>query len=193
MGGHLALRAVAEGVIAPDALVLSAPMLGFRDKAVPIGVMHLAARLMKRLGDPRRPAWKWSEKPGAVPAGRIDLLTHDAARYGDELYWRDLRPELVMGPGSWGWVERAYASMRGLARRGALEAIKIPVAIVATSNDKLVDFAAIERAAQRLGRGQLHRFGRESHHEILREADPVRDKALAVIDDFLDRVAPAQR
>jgi lysophospholipase len=34
-------------------------------------------------------------------------------------------------------------------------------------------------------------FGPEARHEILREVDPVRDRALAAIDDFLDRLVPA--
>ena len=191
MGGHLALRAVAEGAVDPDALVLSAPMLGFLSK-LPAGLMHALTRGMARLGDSRRPAWKWSEKPGEVPASRIALLTHDADRYADELWWRAHRPELVMGPGSWGWVERAYASMRGLEAPGVLEAIRQPVMIVATDADRLVDFKAIARAAARLTRGQLLRFGKDTRHEILRENDVQRDKVLAAIDDFLDRVVPQQ-
>jgi lysophospholipase len=41
-------------------------------------------------------------------------------------------------------------------------------------------------------RAELVRFGPEAAHEILREEDAVRDKALRRIDDFLDRVAPAR-
>ena len=88
MGGHLVLRAVAEGAVQPDALVLSAPMLGFLPEAVPNWAQLAAARLMGRIGDSRRPAWKWSEKPGELPAGRAALLTHDEARYADESWWR---------------------------------------------------------------------------------------------------------
>ncbi|MFM5924401.1 MAG: alpha/beta fold hydrolase [Novosphingobium sp.] len=189
MGGHLVLRALAEGQVDPDGLILSAPMLGFSASLLPVPVMHGAARLMKALGDPRRPAWKWSEAPGQVPAERIHLLTHDAERYGDELYWREARPELVMGPGSWGWVERAYASMRFLAEPGLLEAVRTPVLILATDNDKLVGYKAIAQAAARLGDCERVHFGNEAHHEILREADPVRDRALAACDAFLTRIA----
>lgn len=191
MGGHLALRALAEGAVDPAALVLSAPMLGFTGR-VPGALLHPLARLMAKLGDPRRPGWKWSEKPGEKLAWRAALLTHDAERYADELWWREARPELAMGPGSWRWVERAYASMRGLAARGVLERVTMPVIIVATTADRLVAYPAIERAARRLPRGELVRFGAEAAHEILREADPVRDKALRRIDQFLDQVAPAR-
>jgi len=190
MGGHLALRALAQGRVDPDAVVLSAPMLGFRPGWAPPAAMHLLARAMVAIGDPRRPAWKWEEKPGVGPEGRSALLTHDAARYADELWWRVARPELAMGAPSWGWMERALASCRLLARPGVLEAVRVPVLIVATRADGLVDYGAIARAARRLPRGELLDFGAEAAHEILREADGVRDAALAAIDEFLDRVAP---
>lgn len=193
MGGHLALRAVAEGRIAPDGLLLSAPMLGFAAQLLPAGLMHAAARAIARLGDRMRPAWKWSEKPGQPPESRITLLTHDPQRYADELWWRAQRPELVMGPGSWGWVERAYASMRGLGARGVLEAVRLPVLILATDADKLVSFAAIARAARRLPQARLVNFGPAAAHEVLREADPVRDRVLAEADAFLDQIGAPGR
>lgn len=192
MGGHLVLRGVADKAVAPDGLVLSAPMLGFAGNALPLNVMHSAARILARLRGNTTPAWKWSEKPGQIPAGRIDLLTHDQDRYGDELFWRDTRPELVMGPGSWGWVERAYASMRGLFAPGVLEAIQIPVLLLGAEHDKLVDIKAIREATRRLPHSELIAFGVESHHEILREVDAVRDRAMDAVASFLDRVAAKQ-
>ncbi|MCL9983065.1 MAG: alpha/beta hydrolase [Erythrobacter sp.] len=192
MGGHLVLRALAERRVSPDAMVLSAPMIGVNGPPLPLGLLHGVARAMNAVGDPTRQAWKWSEKPGELPAARANLLTHDADRYADELWWREHRPELVMGPASWRWVERAYASSRGLEAAGALEAITVPVLILSTSADKLVSHPANLRAARRLPKGEMLAFGPEAHHEILREVDAVRDKAMAAIADFLDRAAPAR-
>jgi lysophospholipase len=191
MGGHLALRAVVERKLepAPAALVLSAPMLDMLPERLPLTVKRLVARLMCAIGDPRRPAWKWSERPGEVPAFRQALLTHDDARYSDELFWRRARPELVMGPGSWGWVAAALDSIRRLARPGALEQVDLPVHILATSADRLVGARAIRRAEARLPRVDSQWFGEEAAHEILREVDVVRDRALGGIDRFLDRIA----
>ena len=188
MGGHLILRAAAEGRVAPRAIVLSAPMLGLPGR-MPPALIHAAARAMASLGDPRRPAWKWSEKPGEPPASRAHLLTHDAARYADELWWRQQRSEVVMGPGSWGWVAAAYASMRALAAPGVLERVATPTLILASTADKLVAYRAIFDAARRLPDCELVTFGSEAHHEILREADPVRIAALEAIDRFLERRA----
>ncbi|ABD25527.1 lysophospholipase L2 [Novosphingobium aromaticivorans DSM 12444] len=189
MGGHLVLRALAERRIDPAAVVLSAPMLGFLTPG-PNRVLHRVAEFMCRIGDPERSAWKSSEKPGATTAARNTLLTHDEARYGDETHWKTVRPELAMGPGSWRWVERAYASMLVLDRPGLLEAVDVPVLLLAARHDGLVSWRAIERAARRLPRAQLMTWGREARHELLREADPVRDKVMHAIDDFLDRLAP---
>ena len=102
------------------------------------------------------------------------------------------RREIAMGPGSWGWVAAAYASTRLLARPGMLEQVKCPVLLLSTDRDRLVSARAIEKAALRLPRGEMLRFGAEARHEILREVDAVRDRALAGIDDFLDRVAPVR-
>ncbi len=192
MGGHLVMRALVDRRIAPDAVVLSAPMLGMNGPPLPLALLHRVARLMTRIGDPTRPAWKWSEKPGELPDARAKLLTHDPERYADEAWWRARRPELVMGPGSWRWVERAYASVRALEHPGALEAVEVPVLIVSTTTDKLVSHAANRRAAERLPHGQMEEFGPEAHHEILREVDPVRDRAMLAIRQFLDEVAPSQ-
>jgi lysophospholipase len=191
MGGHLVLRALAERRIDPQAVVVTAPMLGLHPRFVPTALLHAVARLMCRLGDPRRPAWKWSEKPGALPANRANLLTHDPERYADEAWWREARPELVMGPGSWGWIAAALASIRLLDRPGMLEAIATPILLIGSTSDRLVEYHAIARAARRLPHGELLRMGSEARHEFLRETDSVRNKAVLAIDSFLDRTAPA--
>ena len=190
MGGHLAMRGLIEGAVDPDAVVLSAPMLGMAGPPLPMGMLHFAARVMNRTGAPQRPAWKWSEKPGEIPRSRQALLTHDDDRYADEAWWRERRDELVMGPGSWGWVERAYASTRLLEASGAMERIDVPILICSTRHDRLVSHAAAERAARRLPRGELAVWGKEARHELLRETDAVRDGVMDRIARFLDEVAP---
>lgn len=189
MGGHLVLRALAERRVDPAALVLSAPMLGLVTP-LPRVVQPLFGRLMCRIGDPARPAWKASEKPLASVKGRQDLLTHHDARYADEQWWRAQRPALAMGPASWRWVAQAAASIARLDAPGVLEGVAVPVLLLGARHDGLVAWSAIARAARRLPRAELVGFGREAAHELLREADPVRQRVLAAIDSFLDRAAP---
>jgi len=189
MGGHLTLRALIDKAIEPEpaALVLSAPMLDVFPEFVPLAVKRWLAGAMSAMGDPKRPAWKISEKPGAKIATRQHLLTHDDDRYEDERWWRNERPELRLGPGSWAWVKASAHSSTAMFRPGALESVKIPTYFVATDADRLVSPSAIRAAIKRLPDADALIFGKEARHEILREEDGVRGKALAAIDDFLDR------
>lgn len=189
MGGHLALRALAERRINPDAAVLSAPMLGLLPGLgmIPPSWLHGFARFMASIGDPRRPAWRGSERPEWLLPDRFARLTHDRARYDDEIWWLEQRPELAMGAPSWGWIEAALRSIRLLEAPGMLEAVACPVLILATRADRLVDFGAIARAAARIPNCRLEIFGKEARHELLREEDRVRDRVLALIDRFVDQ------
>ena len=189
MGGHLVLRALAEARITPAAAVLVAPMLGFT-APYPDWVGQKVGALMCRIGDPARAAWTISEKPGSPLKMRQNLLTHDADRYADEHWWRVAVPETALGPGSWRWVERAYTSFLALARPQMLERITIPLLILAASADKLVSSKATIRDAARLPNATLHVYGPVAAHELLREADPVRNDVLARIDAFLEGVSP---
>ncbi len=188
MGGHLVLRALVEGAIDPAAAVLVAPMLGLKAPGSP-AVGQAFARLMTRLGDPGRPAWKGNERPNTkIP--RQKLLTNDARRYADELWWQQHDPALVTGPPSWRWLERAFASTRALAADSRLAKTRIPVLMLVAEADQLVHPRAALAIARDLPDVRVVRFGSESAHEILREADPVRDRALGEIDVFLAAHAP---
>jgi len=190
MGGHIVARALAEQRIHPDATILSAPMLAPAGGGMPEWTALLFAKIMCAVGRAERRAWKVSEKPLEPEVLRQGLLTHDAARYSDEFFWFKERPYVRLGPGSWRWVERAYSSARGLRNRQNLEAVDVPILVLATAVDELVDHATIERAVHLLPNAEMKLFGPECWHEIYREADPVRNTALQVSFEFLDRVAP---
>ncbi|MCJ2182332.1 alpha/beta hydrolase [Novosphingobium sp. 1949] len=192
MGGNLVLRAVAERRVEPDALVLSAPMLGLHPTWAPSGLLLAIARVICALGLRRKPAWKASERPELLPRDRQHLLTHDASRYADEQWWYAQRPGLVMGPASWGWIASALDSIVGLEEKPILETLDLPVLLLGTRVDGLVSWPAIRKTAARLPNGELVGYSDECAHEILRESDPVRNHALAEIEAFLKRALGAR-
>ena len=189
MGGHLLLRALVDGTVTSDAAVLVAPMLGLRS---PLGARWggRLARFLAGRGDPARAAWRGNERPASL-VSRQCLLTADRDRYADEAWWYEQSPQIRLGPPSWAWLAEAFASTAALGADPRLDALAVPVLTLVADRDGLVDPGAAVRIAQRLPRGELLRFGPQSAHEILREVDPVRDRALAAIDGFLDRHAPA--
>jgi lysophospholipase len=189
MGGHLVLRALVERAATPDAAVLVAPMLGLHSPIGAWGGLRLAG-LMCRTGDPARLAWKVNEIP-AAQATRQALLTHDADRYADELWWREANPDLAMGPPSWQWLREAFVSTRNLRNDPRLATMAVPTLMLIAEADRLVRAKSALAIAARLPDCEVVRFGLESAHEILREADPVRDRAIAAIDRFLEGRAAA--
>jgi lysophospholipase len=191
MGGHLAMRAVIEKAITPDALILAAPMLSIHSGGLPLAITRIVARVMVMLGRAQKAAWKISEKPLSPLVSRSRMLTHDQARYDDEEAWWSIRPGIKLGPGSWRWVDRAVASIRKIHRPGTFENVKTPVLMIATSADQLVSTDQIIEDAKRLLNAELLLFGKEAAHELLRESDAVRDKVISAIDAFLERIAPA--
>lgn len=185
MGGHLLLRALVEEVIDPVAAVLVAPMLGLK---APVGA-RLGARLVRliaRLGDPARAAWRADERPGSR-VSRQKLLTSDALRYEDEQWWYRTTPALRLGPPSWAWLAEAFASTLALERDPRLDTLAMPLLMLVADHDALVDPRAALRIAARVPQAMLIRFGPESAHEILRESDAVRGRALNAIEAFLSR------
>ena len=187
MGGFLVLRALIDRVIDADAVVLVAPMLGLRS---PVGARlgGWLAALMRRAGDPARAAWKGHERPGA--RDRRLLLTADADRYADEGWWYEQSPELKLGPPSWAWLAEAFAATDRLRRDPALAAMTVPTLMLLADHDALVDSAAAAAIGARLPDAEVLRFGADAAHELLRETDAVRDRALAAIDAFIaQRVA----
>ena len=186
MGGHLLLRALAEKRIAPDKAVLVAPMLGFESGIIPFPIAFWVARVMAQIKNELRPAWKHNEKPSPPRASRRAYLTHDNDRYDDELWWKAKDPSLTLGPPSWSWLSAAYASIAGLNRVGAVEGVTTPLLILCAEADQLVSAKAIHQFAARLPDATLVVFGDDTAHEILREADGPRNRAIAAIAEFLE-------
>lgn len=183
MGGHLVLRALVEGAVDPQAAVLVAPMLGLKS---PIGAAlgERLARILGGVGNSARPAWKGNEKPHTTET-RQNLLTYDEARYADEIWWQQAKPELLLGPPSWRWLIEAFRSTREVRNDPRLKAMAVPVLMLIADADQLVEPKAAHAIAARLSDARVVRFGNEAAHELLREADPVRNRAIGEIDLFL--------
>ncbi|MEO6218330.1 MAG: alpha/beta hydrolase, partial [Sphingomonas sp.] len=123
---------------------------------------------------------------------RQALLTHDLTRYEDEIYWQSAKPELLLGPPSWNWLMQAFQSTRRLREDPRLRTMSVPVLMIIAESDKLVNPRAASQVAAKLPDVRVVRFGSESAHEVLREADAVRNRAIGEIDIFVASRAQTQ-
>lgn len=188
MGRHFALAALAAGLIRPDAVVLSAPMIQVRS---PLGqrLGGWLAGMQVRRGEPSRAAWAFSDESRAVERRRR-RLTVGKEDGQDARWWEEADETLRLGPPSWGWIAEAFRAGAALDRDARLANIDVPTLFLIADHDQLVSPAAARRAAARVPDARVVRFGRESAHEILREGGAVRARAFGEIDAFLDARAP---
>ena len=187
MGGHVLLRTLAERHPPVDSAVLIAPMLMINSGPMPPLAAQWLASTASLLGWSGQPAWQ--QPPAPQPAGSVrqTFLTACPERYSDELRWWAKNPRFNLGAPSWGWLKAAFASCASLTP-AKLATVETPLLLIGTERDRLVSPAAIRRAAAHLPKAELVMYD-DSAHEILRERDEVRLRALAAIDDFLDRHA----
>ena len=184
MGGHLLLRTVIDRKPKLDAVILTAPMLEVNSKPIPIGIAPDIADTMYWLGFGNMPMWK---TPPAMlePGGRRNRnLTASPERYSDELHWWGLEPAYNTGPPTFGWMRAAFRSRAATFTPEKLRQVGLPILIIGAEKDRLVSAAAIREAAALLPNVELMMMP-DAAHEILRDCDAVRDRALARIDAFL--------
>lgn len=184
MGGHLLLRTLIDRKPALDAVILTAPMLDVNSRPIPIRIAPDIADTMYWLGFGRTPMWK-TPPSMMVPGGRRNRnLTGSLARYEDELHWWEVEPGFNIGPPSFGWMRAAFRSRDATFTLAKLGAVDLPILIIGADRDRLVSPVAIREAAALLPNARLEMMP-DAAHEILRDSDAVRDRALGMIDAFL--------
>jgi lysophospholipase len=183
MGGHVLLRALADRNPPIEAAVLIAPMLMINSGPMPAFAAQWLASTASLFGWSGQPAWQQPSTPEPAGSMRQSILTGCPDRYADELWWWEKHPRFNLGVPSWGWLKAAFQSTAALTP-ARLSKVQIPVLLIGAERDRLVSPAAIREAAARLPRAELVMYD-DSAHEILRERDEVRLRALAAIDAFL--------
>ncbi|MDB5456343.1 MAG: lysophospholipase [Caulobacter sp.] len=190
MGGCLTLLALAHGEARFSACVLSAPMLGVSTgKRDP-----LASRILTW--------WKAHSGQARVYVGgpsdpfadsfATDALTHDRARY--ERYDAQLAAnrDLALGGLTWGWLDFAFSACAWLKHNRGVEAIAIPVTIVAAGADTRVVNADLKAIAGRIPRGRYVEVA-DAFHEILIETDDKRAQFWTAFDETVDEAISPPR
>ncbi len=184
MGGGLTALAAIRTPTLFDAVLLTAPMMGVLTGSQPPGRVRLAARLMCALG--RGAALPLPQQDPLRDTFEHNDLTHDRARFDRAQALLAAFPDLRLGGPTWSWLRFAFDLSDSLARAGAAEGLRSPVAVLTAGEEGLVDNAAIEAFARRLPDATLEQVP-GARHEILMETDAVR----AVFWRAFDRLADA--
>jgi lysophospholipase len=183
MGGHIAVRALLEGRLAADGIVLSAPMID-----LPLaGTKRLMATSLSRLASRTALGGRYAPGMGDYEAGRVEFsgneLTSDRQRF-DAIYTAlAANPDLALGGVTFGWLNAALRSIRALDRLKTRSRPELPALFLTAGADTVVSVEAqTEMAAA--GSEWEHIVIEGARHEILHESDPLRDRFWDAFDRF---------
>ena len=183
MGGLIASQYAAKAESNLAGLILLAPMLDIKTAGVPSALAHLVVWYQTKSGRGERYSLRqgpWDPKRDSFETNKV---TSSEARYEftKEVYAR--HPETVMGGCTNRWLlEAIRATDKSLALASKIRA---PILLLQAAKDTFVKNPRQVKFCSRAGNCAL-RVVANSKHEILFEADPIRDYALGEIFRFID-------
>ena len=117
-------------------------------------------------------------------------LTTDRERYQRNRLVLEAEPALGLGSPTVSWLRAALRSIARLTAPQYPLRVEVPLLLFAAGMDTIVSTQAIEEFALRLKVG-THVLIPQARHEILQEADELRQRFWAVFDAYLDGGAVA--
>jgi len=180
MGGTIVLHSILSGVITPNVVICSAPMLGLFDLETPL--LRGMIILMSKLGLDKRNLPFQRQRAGMPLPFQGNKLSSDKDRYRAWANFFQSVPRLRVGQPTYGWIRSALASMAYVNRNA--KNLKIPGLMLGAGADPIVDPALVERFAKAASCEYTVVAG--ALHELFLERDSLRDEAFARIDRFLE-------
>lgn len=184
MGGHIALRFMAQFPYKIKKAVLASPMV---DIALP-GLIHPLSKYLSRQLSKRHFAKTYTpgSKNYASKSARFqgNKLCHDPEQF--QILHDEIRknPGLAIGGVTWGWLNAAFESIEILKNEVFLQNIKTPVLILGAQNDAVVSLAAQKKLSQKLSHGDFHCI-EGAFHELMFETPGIREEFWSLFDRFV--------
>ena len=169
-------------------MVMTAPMVRITGLPMPEGICRQLADGLTMFGFGKRPV------PGDKTRFRQDqafegnTLTSDRERFMRNLSVLQAAPELAVEAPTVGWLKAALDAVQRVGREKFAPRIRVPVLMLAASDDQIVVSDAIEALSVRLRAGSQIVL-RGARHEILQERDSIREQFWAAFDAFVPGVA----
>jgi lysophospholipase len=169
-------------------MVMTAPMVKIADLPMPEKLCRQVADGLTMFGFGKQPVPSEKERFHQHQAFDGNTLTSDRERFMRNLSVLQAAPELAIEAPTIGWLRAALEAIQRVRAEKFPPRIRVPVLMLAASDDRIVDSKAIEEYAARLRAGSQIVL-RGSRHEILQERDSIREQFWAAFDAFIPGVA----
>lgn len=183
MGGLIALHAIMRGLLKPDVLVLSSPLLGLPGKPLPSVLARPIANILGRIPS----ACRLSSGAGAFSKGPFEgnPLTSDFDRY--EFIKATPYP---LGGVKFGWVRATFEAIDFVNDPYNLKKFNTPTLILSGSDERVVDPGAIQTWIQNAVAHTTARIEFDvihgARHELFSETPTYYQKAIDLVRQFID-------
>lgn len=169
-------------------MVMTSPMVKIAGLPMPEGLCRNLTDGLSMFGFGKRTVPGDKERFRQIQAFEGNTLTSDRERFLRNLSVLQAAPELAIEAPTIGWLKAALEAIQRVHNAKFAPRIRVPVLMLAASDDQIVDSKAIEDLATRLRAGSQIVL-RGSRHEILQERDPIREQFWAAFDAFVPGVA----
>ncbi len=183
MGGHIALRYLADRQGIFDKAVLTSPMIQIHASGFSADLMYTVADLATGLGFGRAPIPFTSGRNDYLGDFENNQLTGSRRRFERNRRLLEANPGLLIDAVSFGWLKAAFDSMNVIKRPGFAAKITLPLLMLAAGSDKVVSSRATKKLAAVLPDVSFSIL-EGSRHEILQETDPIRARFWQLFDSF---------
>jgi lysophospholipase len=187
MGGHIALRNMAEPGSWFERAVLCAPMVELTAEV--LGFPRVLVQIYARLGVASRFAKSYvrggSDSPGYSAEFEGNMLTSDRERFRRNTEIERTAPQLLLGSPTIGWLDAALRSIGRMRDPNFPQKVRVPCLLFGAGQDRIVDTRASELFAARLKSATYVRLP-DARHEILQENDDIRARFWATFDAYFD-------
>jgi lysophospholipase len=182
MGGGIALRGLATGQLEAKAAMFSAPMWDIKANTF---INRVFARDMRFIGLGRLPTSIIAKQP-RLEAFEGNPVTSDLERFTrNQAIWLAEKGVRIAGP-TFGWFAAACDVVRDFKKGKGLDQVWLPVTVCSAEDERLVLNEAHAAICAKLQSAQ-HLVIAGAKHELLQEADPIRNQFLAAFDSLLER------
>jgi lysophospholipase len=186
MGGHLALRYLNEYQNTFDGAILVAPMIDIKTGAYPKFLARLLAQSACLIGCQNAYIVGQGNYNPIHEPFEGNYLTHDRRRY---FAHRDLQlknPGLVLGGGTYGWLQATFKSIQRIHQPTYLKQINVPILFIAAGDEEIIDNNALESVIKNLPHCEVKIY-EHSRHQIFMETDEILEQFWTDYDFFIEK------
>lgn len=172
MGGHITLRYLEDFRNVFSGAMLVSPMISIQTGFYPKPAIKALTYFLTLIGLDRHYVIGHGDYNPGLEQFEGNCLTGNPERYQDHLELQNNNLPLVIGGVTYGWLQATFSSIDMSLKLEKLRNIQIPVFIVESEDDQVVDNSILPYLTQHIKQGIIKTYP-HTRHQIFMESDEI--------------------